>query len=251
MDNAFASTRTSRCRSAKALYCCRIMIRNSKTTTLSKQSADSIRYNHVEHASMVVIFSRLRNIDNRPSDHGLIAAGSTAPGLTIPGSSMAKGFRRTFVERCTQEAEISSSIISTHNHGQDSKYRRSVENYKTKLIRRTCLDHHSLHIPHPSPSSPQALFVHPRAFLPSTLRERFGPLFSRTSNFDILDGDVVYPALAFSLDFNTGDHPALDPFATEQIERPLFVFPRPSIGRLDFFEELRSFRPSACYTQWR
>jgi hypothetical protein len=43
----------------------------------------------------------LFNADGDPSGQGLIAAGSTAPGLTIPGSSIAKGFRRTFVERCT------------------------------------------------------------------------------------------------------------------------------------------------------
>jgi hypothetical protein len=79
------------------------------------------RRNQVGLVSMIVVFWHLRNIDNCSSNHGLIAAGSTAPGLTIPGSSMAKGFRRTFVERCTQEADISFSIVSTHHNRQDDE----------------------------------------------------------------------------------------------------------------------------------
>jgi hypothetical protein len=62
----------------------------------------------------------LRNNDHS-STQGLMAAGSTAPGLTIPGSSMAKGFRRTFVERCTREADISFSIVATRHDWQDDK----------------------------------------------------------------------------------------------------------------------------------
>jgi hypothetical protein len=64
----------------------------------------------------------LFNVDGDPSGQGLIAAGSTAPGLTIPGSSIAKGFRRTFVERCTREAGISFSIVSTHHNWQGDKW---------------------------------------------------------------------------------------------------------------------------------